>query len=238
MNWPEDYVDKIICGDALELINSLPDESIDLIVTDPPYDIDIHRGSGVGGRAAVKIFRKIESNFGNGFDPALMLQAVKPKMKLFNAYFWCSVRQILAYLTFAEENKYFYDILMYHKKNPMPLTNNWFCPDTEYCVYMRESRATFNHQLGHRLLRKYWTEYRVMGKKHPTPKPINIMRNHIAVSSGPGEIVLDPFCGSGTTFLAAESAGRHFVGGDINSEYCEEARELLAAQINQGRLAI
>ena len=238
MNWPEDYIDKIICGDALDLINSLPDESIDLVVTDPPYDLDVHRGSGVGGRSAVKIYKKINKNFGNNFDPTETLQALLPKLKLFNAYFWCSVRQIRRYLEFAEANNLFYDILMYHKKNPIPLTNNWFLPDTEYCVYMRESPATFNNKIGHKLLGKHWTEYRVMGKNHPTPKPINIFRNHVAVSSNPGDIVLDPFVGSGTLPLAAESMGRQFVAGDINPEYCEEARRFLEAQKSQERLAI
>jgi len=63
---------------------------------------------------------------------------------------------------------------------------------------------------------------------HPTPKPIALMEHFIKLHSKPGDIVLDPFSGGGTTAIAAKRLGRHFIACDVNAEYVEMARKRLA----------
>ena len=64
---------------------------------------------------------------------------------------------------------------------------------------------------------------------HPTQKPIDLMKCLIELTTQPDQIVLDPFCGSGTTAVAAKRLGRHFIGIELSPEYCEIARKRVAA---------
>jgi site-specific DNA-methyltransferase (adenine-specific) len=66
---------------------------------------------------------------------------------------------------------------------------------------------------------------------HPTQKPLRLLRRALLASSGEGDLVLDPFCGSGTTGVAAKELGRFFVGAEMEAEFCElAARRIQAAQ--------
>lgn len=232
LNWPADFVNQVICGGCLQVLEHIPDDSIDLVVTDPPYDLDInyHEG-GIAARENVRVFKDIQHAFGNGFDPSDLLHAVARTMKVFNGYFWCSVRQLHRYIEFAKARGLIYDVLSWHKNNPMPLTNNGHLPDTEFCVFMRQAGATFNNGLPVKTYTSYWVTARQMRKGHPTPKPIEIMRIHVELSSKPGDIVLDPFAGSGTTLAAAKERGRRLIGIDINAKYCDLARDRVSQEV-------
>ena len=143
----EEEAGVIYCGDCLKIMPMLDPNSFDLIVTDPPYDLKIHRGSGIGGRDNVKVYRSINKNFGNGFDLGQILEIMKKAMKIINAYYWCSERQVWKYLQFCEENSLKYNIMAWHKNNPIPFTNGTYLPDTEYCIFMRSKKAPFTLKL-------------------------------------------------------------------------------------------
>ena len=66
---------------------------------------------------------------------------------------------------------------------------------------------------------------------HPAPFPIAMARDHVASWSNPGDLVLDPFSGSGTTAKAAKELGRRFLGLEINPEYCAIAERRIAQQV-------
>jgi len=208
-------------------MRGIPDKIINLIVTDPPYDLDLHRGSGVADRESVKVFKAINQGFGNGLDPRQLLVHSREILRQFNGYFWCSKKQVRIYIEFAEQNGYLYDILTWHKNNPMPLNRHTYLPDTEYCVFIREKKSTFINGLSKNLYKKYWVTPRQISNGHPTPKPIEIMRTQILLSSNPGDIILDPFCGSGITLIAAKSLGRKYIGADINPDYCRLSEDKL-----------
>lgn len=231
MQFPSDFIGQVICGDCLQVIEAIPDEAVDLVVTDPPYDLDINwHAGGIAARDNVKVFKEIQRNFGNGFDPTVMLGELVRTMKTFNGYFWCSVTQLHAYISFAMQNKFIYDVLTWHKSNPMPLTCNGHLPDTEFCVFIRQPGATFNNGLAVRAYTSHWVTSRQLVRGHPTPKPIDIMRCHIALSSKPGDIVLDPFAGSGTTLVAAKEHDCRFIGIEINQAYCDLALQRLSQE--------
>ena len=120
-------------GDSLELIKTLPEHEIDLIVTDPPYKIEIN-GSGIVGRRGH--LKNIELGVGSNieFDIVPFLYLLKSKLKKFNGYFWASTKQIKEYIDFAVENQFNYDVLVWNKTNPIPAKNNKYLPDTEWCV--------------------------------------------------------------------------------------------------------
>ena len=67
------------------------------------------------------------------------------------------------------------------------------------------------------------------GRWHPAQKPLALMRTLVAVATNPGDLVVDPFCGSGTTCLAARQLGRHFIGFERDVEFARKCRQRLAS---------
>ncbi len=122
-----------------------------------------------------------------------------------------------------------FDILTWHKTNPLPTMNNTYANDTEYLIMAREKGTklygTFETK------RKYYvTGLNQKDKElfeHPTIKPIEIIKNLIINSSKENDVVLDCFMGSGTTAVAAKELNRHFIGFEINPEYYKIAVDRL-----------
>ena len=107
-------------GDCLELVKDIPDKSVDLLLTDPPY---LHIKGGCKSKVFNKGVRDSESkvvsdmsDFGE-IEINEFLDTVKPKMKVFNAYIFCSKLQIPYYLNWALRNKYQFDMLIWDKMN-------------------------------------------------------------------------------------------------------------------------
>jgi len=223
-------LNKIYNMDCLEGMKLLPDKSIDLIVTDPPYNF-----SSTGARFVkkVKTFQRIQDSFKSEFVPELYLESFKRIMKQMNCFIWCNKDLIYNYTKFAVENGYFFNILMWHKKNPMPLNNDNFYPDTEYCVWIYESNKKWNSQLKPISLYNKWfiTHIGCEGQNgHPTPKPLICFSRFIKLCSTEGDLILDPFIGSGTTAVACKQLNRNFIGFEINAEYCKIAEKRLAQE--------
>jgi len=236
MNWPEDFVDKVICGDCLEIMKQLPGACIDLIQADPPYNFehnsDYSKYSWFS-KAKKDYLKRIQTSFGHSFEPEVYLEASLRIMKKYNAYWWCSKNLVHRYTNWAEGKKFSFNILAWHKLNPAPL---WYChylPDTEYCIFMNEKGAYFNSDLGDwRKYRRFYLSFKgEIDQGHPTVKPLFIIQTQIEISSKPNSIVLDPFLGSGTTAVAAKLLKRHFIGIDIKESYCEISREKLAQEV-------
>lgn len=232
MNWPDDFVNRVVCGDAMELIPQIPDGSIDLVVTDPEYDLDLHSRSGrstgvYAFRDRPNVYNKIAEGQ-RGIDVAAFLEVLVPKMEKFQGYFWCSCKQIRLYMNWAFEQGFYFEQLVWGKNNPPPFNKNSLLPDLEYCVLIRESRAPWYTGESRDTYSKFYLSARQKINGHPTPKPEELMSRHIRVSSKPGDVILDPFVGSGTTAVVCKKLGRNFVAFEINPKYCEEAEQRLA----------
>ena len=209
---------SIILGDAYELIKTLPDKSVDLIVTDPPYEYDSLSGEGIAGDrdtfAALK-----ENGIDKGFDLALLDEFVRVLKKI-NLYVWVSKKQFRKVLNYMVD-KYdcSWDLIVWKKTNAMPLCNNQYLHDCEYCLYFRKGvKVNTNYETGHTV---YVTSINQRDKKlysHPTIKPEEIIENLIRNSSG-GGLVLDPFCGSGTTCAVAKRLGLPYLGFELNPKW-------------------
>lgn len=215
---------QIYCMDCMEGLRLIPDKSIDLILTDPPYLI---KSTKAGGNS--RLSRSIqpvntllkENNLVNGMDPCLLPELVRV-MKKVNCYIWCNKAQIPDYLNFfVKEHGCSFDLLIWHKTNPPPTFHNKYLSDKEYILYFRkggycqpisyEAAGTVFHQPINTLDKKTYP--------HPTIKPINIIKTLIENTSKPGDIVLDPFLGSGTTAAACIETGRTYIGFEKNPDY-------------------
>ena len=207
----------------MEAMKELPSGSVDLIVTDPPYQFS-HLGGGCFGnqhRTYHGELKDITSGITDEF-----LEEMYRVMKTPNIYIWCNKDQIPQYVDFFIPRGCTMDILCWHKSNPIPLGNNTYLPDTEYCMFFRKDARMYGD---YHTKNKYWvTPVNKEDKDkwgHPTIKPLHIIENLIINSSQPGETVLDPFMGSGTTGVACILHGREFIGFDIEQQYVDVAEQ-------------
>lgn len=193
-------------------------------MTDPPYQIDNTRAGG--GSSLARSIQHMNDEIKaqgltKGFDLAVLDELVRV-MKKINIYIWCNGKQIPMYLDyFVNQKKASFDILVWAKTNATPLFHNKYLSDKEYCLYFRKG-AHCQPQSYDKARTVYFQPVNVKDKKeygHPTIKPLNIIRNLVEASSQPGQTVLDPFMGSGTTGVACKELGREFIGMELDENY-------------------
>ena len=203
-------------GDALDLLRSLPNSSVDLIMTDPPYEFSSTKGGGSFGSK--------NRDYHDELTPISMgvtieiLDEMMRVMKVPNLYIWCNKAQIPQYLEYFLGKKCKFDLLTWHKTNPVPTCHNKYLSDTEYCLYFRKGAKLYG---SYETKRKYWvTSTNTDDKKkynHPTCKPLEVI----------SQLVCDPYLGSGTTAVACKQLGRGFVGCDIEGKYIDVTNDRL-----------
>lgn len=123
---------------------------------------------------------------------------------------------------FIDEKGCRFNILTWCKTNPTPATNGTYLPDIEYCLVFKENGSP-KYNDGYELKSKWYVSPLNVSDKekfnHPTIKPLELVKRHILHSTNENDIVLDCFCGSGTTCLAAKETGRRYIGIEIDPEY-------------------
>ncbi len=204
----QDYINKIICADCLDILKQLPDKSVDLVLTDPPYGIGDKLL--VGGKTGVVKFHEQYANSD--------WEDVKPNQSIFEEIFRISRNQVIF------GGNYF----------NLPPTRGIVCWDknigTPYNFSHWEMAWTsFDCPA------KKFVCVNDLNKQHPTQKPLKLMKWCLESYSQPDDIILDCFAGSGSTCVAAELLGRKWIGIEISPEYCkiaekrvQEAREQFA----------
>ena len=219
---------KLMQGDCLKLMHDIPDGSIDMILTDPPYEISNSVG-GMMNKQGRDFIRQIDSigMCKSGFDVKSFLESCKIIMreKTFNGVFFCSLKQLDKYINFAIANKYNYGLTFWHKTDPTPLCNNKYLNDIEICVYITKNKKICGSYASKSLVYKSATN-RADKKKygHPTIKPIQLLEKYLTNHSCVGDIVFDPFMGSGSTGVAAKNLNRRFIGIEQDKHYFEIAK--------------
>lgn len=174
----------------------------------------------------------------SGFDLEL-LNELDRTLKKINIYIWCSKHQVEPLLKHYLDKDCNIEILTWHKTNPLPTMNNTYANDTEYCIFARENGVPLNGD--YETKRKYYvTNINTKDKdkfKHPTIKPLKIIKNFIINLSQKGDIVLDCFSGSGTTCVAAKELNRKFIGIEINPEYYKISLDRLNGILANGQIS-
>lgn len=218
-------------GDCLELLKGIPDESIDLVVTDPPYLLETD-GAGIFGTKAENYGgeRYVMKNIDfmkNGVSEDVLDELCRVLKKI-NIYVWCSQKQLpIFYKYFVEKKKCNWNLLTWHKTNPTPTCGNKYLTDTEYCLFFREKGVKVYGEYATKLT-YYVTPINSQDRKkygHPTIKPLDIIQNLIINSSQKGDTVLDCFMGSGTTGVACINTNRNFIGIELDEQYFNVAQE-------------
>ena len=226
-------LNKIYNDDCLEGMKKIEDNSVDLIITDPPYE---HVKGGmkskkynVGTWKSDSYMNEKMSDFKKE-DIFNFLDVSITKMKKVNMYIFCSKLQLAHYFDYLNKNKKLkYDLLVWDKSSDdgkySMKSSKFFTQDIEYIIRIYESGVSLN---------KVWNEERTKSDsryymkrqkfkqpkgKHGTMKPVELIERFIELSSNENDIVLDPFMGSGTTAIACINTNRNYIGFELDEEY-------------------
>ena len=242
----EDLTDRIICDDLFHAVDLLPDAFADLLILDPPYNLDKNfHGTRFSRMGNADYLNYLESWF-----PKL-LRLLKPEASVYLCGDWqCSAAEYLI----MEKYLHVRNRITWQREKGRGAMSNWknSCEDIWFGTVGKTFR--FNAEAV-KIRRKVIAPYRLDGKPkgwektdlgkfrmtypsnfwddisvpywsmpentdHPTQKPEKLIAKLILASSNPGDLVLDPFCGSGTSAVTAKKLGRKFCGIELNREYC------------------
>jgi site-specific DNA-methyltransferase (adenine-specific) len=202
------FINQIICGDCVEVLSTFPDECIDLILTDPPYGLNNKKIIGdndltIWKRSLNPSYKALKNDsFYLCFTPTKKLPEMLLELQKRFTYRW----QIIFYINNG----------MVHGS----MGFSTYCS----CLVFTKGKAKIKKQI--RDVYETSTSSKEMKLRvHPYQKDLKFISTLINSCSAVGDLVLDPFVGSGTTCVAAKSLGRNYLGIDISAEYCELARK-------------
>ena len=221
----EEYLNKIICGDSLEIMKQLPDKCIDLVLTDPPYGMNYQSS----WRTATKQFDKIQNDNGIEWFKSFIEESYRILKDDTHIYIFCNDYAISQFREMME------NVGFTIKRTLVWVKNNHTSGDlegdyankTEFVIFAHKGRRKLNGGRDTNVL----MFDRVATMEHPTQKPTDMCKYLIEKSTKEGEIILDPFLGSGTTARACKDMGRNYIGIEISPEYCAIAEKRLKQEV-------
>lgn len=235
MNWPNDFINQIICGDCIQVMQEIPDEFIDLVVTSPPYNLKNSTGNGMkDGRGGKWANAALQKGYSHHDDSMPHDQYIEWQRK-------CLTEM---YRTLKETGAIFYNhkwrvqdgllqdrqdivlgfpvrqIIIWKRKGGINFNKGYFLPTYEVIYLIAKQKFILAPKANAH--GDVWEFGQESNNTHPAPFPVSLIER--VISSTTAETVLDPFMGSGTTSVASKMLGRDYIGIDISPEYCENAR--------------
>jgi modification methylase len=247
-------LDKIIVGDCIEELALLPEASVDLVFADPPYNLQLANELYRPDNSRVDAVDDDWDKFGSfalydDFTRAWLAacrRVLKPAGSLWVIGSYHNIFRVGAIL--QDLGFWILNDIIWRKTNPMPnFRGRRFTNAHETLIWAStgpKARYTFNYEAMKALnedlqMRSDWLFPICSGaerlkqdcgrKTHPTQKPEALLHRLVLASSHEGDIVLDPFLGSGTTAVVAKRLGRHFIGIEREQAYAEAARARVGA---------
>jgi DNA modification methylase len=210
-------LNKIYNEDCLEGMKRIPDKSVDMILTDIPYDVVSRKSNGL---------RKLDKENADiiTFDLQDFLYQCNRVCKG-NIYIFCSSEQVSEIRETLVSYKLSTRHCVWEKTNPSPMNGQYmWLSSIENCIYAKNKNSVHNeHCKG-----GVWRFPNGRSKQHPTEKPLKLFQYLVETSSNEGQTVLDPCMGSGTTAIACMNTNRNFIGFELDKIYFEIANDRVA----------
>lgn len=236
MNPIDNFINKIICGDCIEVMQKMPDKSIDLVVTSPPYNLKNSTGNGMkdgrGGKWANAALQKGYTHHHDNMPHAdyvkwqracleQMMRILKDNGAIFYNHKWRVQNGLLQDRQDIVSGFPVRQIIIWHRNGGINFNRGYFLPTYEV-IYLI-AKKNFKLAPKANALGDVWDIGQDLNNPHPAPFPIELIER--IIGSTMAEIILDPFMGSGTTAVVAKKLGRKYIGIDISPEYCQMAEE-------------
>ena len=211
---------RLILGDCLKVMPTLG--RFDAVVTDPPYELsDSGPGKSHFGMSLNKFDGAAYKAIVSGVDYKALFDAWDGLMAPLNGFVFCSNKQVSKLMLESESRGLATTLLVWHKTNAAPFANGVWRGDIEYIVHFRGKGATFVGNATEKT--KVIQHPIVQDPSHPTVKPAAVIDRLLHNCTKPGQSVLDPFMGSGTTLAACQRAGRAGTGIELDPAHFETA---------------
>jgi site-specific DNA-methyltransferase (adenine-specific) len=236
MRFPKDFLNTIICADALETMKQMPGQSVDLVVTSPPYNLKNSTGNGMkngsGGKWSNAALMKGYSHHHDAMPHdqyvawqraclSEMMRLLKDGGAIFYNHkwrvqngLWQDRQDIVAGLPVRQ-------IIIWQRKGGINFNRGYFLPTYEVIYLIAKPKFRLAPKAN--AYGDVWSFTQEMGNPHPAPFPVALIERIIA--STEAKIILDPFIGSGTTAVVAHTLNRTYIGIDISPEYCKMANK-------------
>jgi len=232
------FRNRFICGDTIETMKQLPDESIDLVVTSPPYNLKNSSGNGMkDGRGGKWRNAELINGYATYNDCmpheeyvqwqrnclSEMMRVLKNDGAIFYNHKWRVQRGLLQDRQDIVGGFPVRQIIIWRRKGGINFNPGYYLPTYEviYLIAKPKFRLTpKSNSYG-----DIWEFSQEMNNPHPAPFPVDLIER--IITSTYAQIVLDPFMGSGTTAIAARNQNRDFIGIDISPDYCSMAQKRL-----------
>lgn len=204
-------------GDCLEVMRTMPDKSVDAVITDPPYGMSLNTDySGIDNGGGKK-YKRVEGD-DKRFDPNPFLALGKTHIFFGAQYFCHSLPEVGGWLVFNKRGQ------------GKPSEICFGDCELAWCDSMQSVRMYSEQWHG------YYRTAKAGGGLHPTQKPVGLMKWCIEKYTNEGDTILDPFMGSGTTGVACVRAGLNFIGIEIDPDYFAIAERRIKEAQMQMRL--
>lgn len=241
-------LNRIYHGDCFSLLSGIPDGSIDLVVTDPPY---LHTKGHYYNKKTGKLYKDGHTKYAQsdlfsnkGYTMSAMSQFGADKISVVlkefvrvlrkpNMYIFCNETQVPLYCQWATDNGLMFSILVWEK--PLSIINkNRFSQNIEFIVRIYDTGTALNRLDG---CNDFYNRVKrvspVYTKMHPTQKPVALVSQLLLLNTSEGDVVLDPFSGSGTTAVACHRNKRKYICFEINESFYEMSKKRIQAEESQ-----
>ena len=204
--------------DCLEALKKLPDYSVDLVATDPPYCVG---ASSNGTKSSYTDLNMLKPFFTEMFKQCA--RVIKDGKSIYVCTDWRTYP-----ILYAPFNKFFTqrNLIVWNHQRCGP--GNWYRPDYEMIIFGTLGKSIREFSPADRDVWILKDRINQASKLHPSQKPIELFEKIIINSSKENDTVLDPFMGSGTTAIACMRLNRQFIGCELNEKYFETAKNRLA----------
>lgn len=230
---PGDYDNiKIANGNCLDYMKKLPDEYIDLVVTDPPYKMTARGNSGTtGGMLTKKVTMTGQVFKHNNIDCTEYAPEFYRLLKDGSHCYVMTNHVNLIHMlnTFTKEGFHFIKSLIWDKGNK--IMGRFYMSQYEYILFFRKGKGVQINNCGTSdiiSIKNIKTKDKNGKNLHDTEKPVELMEILVKNSSKEGQIVLDPFMGIGSTGLACMNTGRKFIGYELDEMYYNVSKERMS----------
>lgn len=218
-------LDKIICGDCLEVMREMPDASVDCIITDPPFKVSQKYGGGVDAdnlTAVSSIIRTIPE----------MSRVLKPNR--FAVIFYDN--RILPFLFEATKGTplvYRKMIFLYRRWGNANRWCGWMQTTDPICIFINGYDKPFMPKIKGKVTHDVYVKEgpELFNAEHVAQKPLALIENIVTWCSDVGDIIFDPYAGSGTVAAACINLNRHYICIEKEPEYCDIAEKRLAEML-------
>ena len=237
----QEMTNQIICAPCEDIFPQIPDNSIDFILTDPPYNIgDSNKLTKVGNK-----FQTNKESWGewDSMDEKEYLEWINKNVIEYYRILKNSGSLVMffdkfniTYLRDFGKNAGFHPVNFYAlvKRNPVPnLRKNGFTSGFELAIIFNKNKKErkWNFIRQNEMQNYFMCNIGQKASNHPTEKNLDAMKRLITIFTDENDLVLDPVCGGGTSCVAAKQLKRNYIGIDISKEYCEMARQRLRQSI-------